>query len=172
MCECCVYVHTSHSPSRFPQCLCGSERYDVRFTRVFTGFLRCAEMHSPTAEARRAATHLKQVDALHRLASLIPTQRSSDAEYRSLIRGIGCHSRNSLGIKSELFDLHKRASSATKDFTSKWNWVDPNRGSLPTCVLLAPKASQYKRVTAQTNTSTSRRTWSLELVAGSLVRCW
>jgi hypothetical protein len=33
----------SLSPFRFPQCLCGSERYDMCFTRVFTGFLRCAE---------------------------------------------------------------------------------------------------------------------------------
>jgi hypothetical protein len=38
----------------------------MRFTRVFTGFLRCAEMHSPTAEARRSATQTKQALALRK----------------------------------------------------------------------------------------------------------
>ena len=35
-----------------------------------------------------------------RLMSLIPTQRSSDAEYRSLIRGIGCYWQNSRVIEN------------------------------------------------------------------------
>jgi hypothetical protein len=84
----------SLSPFRFPQCLCGSERYDMRFTRVFTGFSRCAEMEKSNRPAastwRNAVTpyaeqaakifwqgRLKKSKFREKLAERLPAPRHS-----------------------------------------------------------------------------------------------
>jgi hypothetical protein len=107
------------SPSRFPQCLCGCARHDMRFTRVFTGFLRCAEMEKEQSPANKPdgltrkliakvfnhnLLQLRSRGSCPRLVSPSPMLRTFGRGGVFPTLGTGSRWRSSRGVRIGLFE--------------------------------------------------------------------